>query len=207
LIAPSATLVVEQNICRRAVVAGLTCVLGVAAALAQALPQVDDPPLFQTNISQLILFDPPLAVPAIQLQRIDGKLTDLSAFRGKAILVNFWATWCPPCSRELPRIRELKAAARSEPLEIVAVSVDKEGSAAVEPFVKRLNIGRLLPYLDPSGQIAKSPGEDGAAPFVLYGLPITYIIDRHSRIAGYLVGEADWTSPAGLTLLRYYMTR
>jgi thiol-disulfide isomerase/thioredoxin len=152
LIAPSATLVVEQNICRRAVVAGLTCVLGVAAALAQALPQVDDPPLFQTNISQLIPFDPPLAVPAIQLQRIDGKLTDLSAL---AILVNFWATWCPPCSRELPRLRELKAAARSEPLEIVAVSVDKEGSAAVEPFVKRLNIGRLLPYLDPSGQIAK----------------------------------------------------
>lgn len=94
---------------------------------------------------------------------------------------------------------------RSEPLEIVAVSIDKAGSTAVEPFVKRLNIERLRPYLDPRGQIAKRVGEDGPAPFVLYGLPITYIIDRRGRIAGYLSGEAEWTSPAGLLLLRYYM--
>ena len=121
--------------------------------------------------------------------------------------MNFWASWCPPCRRELPLLDELQGIMRGEPLEIVAVSVDKAGSAVVEPFVKRLKIERLRPYLDPKGQIAKGAGEDGPAPFVLYGLPVTYIIARRGRIAGYLVGEADWTSMPGLKLLRYYMTR
>ncbi|MCI0350691.1 MAG: TlpA family protein disulfide reductase, partial [Acidobacteriales bacterium] len=178
-----------------------------AARRAQALPPADDPPLFQTNISQFIIYDPPVAVPAVRLQRIDGKRIDIASFRGKAILVNFWATWCPPCQRELPLLNKLHDIVRSEPLEIVAISVDKAGSTAVKPFVNRLNIERLRPYLDPGGQIAKSVGEDGPAPFVLYGLPITYIIDRQGDIVGYLSGEADWTSAAGLALLRYYMRR
>jgi thiol-disulfide isomerase/thioredoxin len=191
---------------RRAVLAGFASFLSLASERAQALPSADDPPLFQTNVSQFILFDPPLAVPAIRLQRIDGKLTDLASFRGKAILVNFWASWCLPCQRELPLLDELQGIVRSEPLEIVAVSVDKAGSIAVQSFVKRLNIKRLRPYLDPMGEIAKSAGEEGPAPFALYGLPITYIINRRGRVAGYLVGEADWTSTPGRTLLRYYMS-
>lgn len=192
---------------RRAVLAGLTCFLSPAAERAQAHQTADDPPLFQTNVSQFILFDPPLALPAIRLQRIDGKRIDLVSFRGKVILVNFWASWCPPCRRELPLLDELQGVMRGEPLEIVAISVDKAGSAMVEPFVKRLKIERLRPYLDAGGQIAKGAGDEGPAPFVLYGLPITYIIDRRGRIAGYLVGEADWTSTPGHKLLRYYMTR
>lgn len=188
---------------RRSLLAGLTSYLSVAAA--QARP-IADPPLFQTDLSQFILFDPPLALPAIRLQRLDGKLTDLAAFRGKAVLVNFWASWCPACRRELPLLDELHAIMRSVPIEIIAVSIDKAGHAAVGPFLRRLNIKRLRPYLDPMGEIAKGVGESGPAPFVLYGLPITYIIDRGGRIAGYLVGEGDWTSAPGLALLRYFMT-
>jgi len=188
------------------VLTGVASLLSSAAGLAKALEPANDPPLFQTNVSQFILFDPPLAVPAIRLQRIDGALIDLASFRGKAILLNFWATWCPACQRELPMLDELQGVMLSEPLEIIAVSVDKAGSTAVQPFVKRLNIKRLRPYLDPIGEIAKSAGEEGPAPFALYGLPITYIISRHGLIAGYLAGEADWMSAAARTLLRYYMT-
>jgi hypothetical protein len=61
---------------RRAVLAGLASFLSSAAEPAQAHQTADDPPLFQTNVSQFIVFDPPLAVPAIRLQRIDGKLID-----------------------------------------------------------------------------------------------------------------------------------
>jgi hypothetical protein len=67
---------------RRAVLAGLTCFLSSAAERAQAHQTTDDPPLFQTNVSQFILFDPFLALPAIPLQRFDGKRTGLSSFRG-----------------------------------------------------------------------------------------------------------------------------
>src|ERR1019366_3588975 len=191
---------------RRAVLAGLASSLSSAAEPAQAHQTADDPPLFQTSVSQFIVFDPPLAVPAIRLQRIDGKLIDLASFRGKAVLVNFWAAWCPPCRRELPLLDELQGIERSGPLEIAAVSVDKAGGPAVESFVKRLNIKHLRPYLDPAGEIAKSAGADGPAPFTLYGLPVTYIIGRRGHIAGYLTGEADWMSAAGRALLRYYMS-
>jgi thiol-disulfide isomerase/thioredoxin len=187
------------------VLLGLTAILSEVAELAKAVEPADDAPLFQTNVSQFILFDPPLAFPVIRLRRIDGKLVDLASFRGKTILVNFWATWCTPCQRELPLLDELQGIMRSEPLEIVAVSVDKAGSTAVQPFVKRLNIKRLQPYLDPMGEIAKNAREDGPSPFVLYGLPITYIISRRGHIAGYLAGEADWTSTGGQRLLQYYM--
>jgi thiol-disulfide isomerase/thioredoxin len=189
---------------RRAVLAGLTSFLSSPAELAHADQTDDNPPLFQTNVSQFILFDPPLAVPAIRLQRIDGKLIDLASFRGKSVLVNFWATWCPPCQRELPLLDELQGVERSGRLEIVAVAVDKDArGTAVQSFVKRLKLTRLRPYLDPAGEIAKSVGEEGPAPFILYGLPVTNIINRGGHVAGYLVGEADWMSTARRTLLRY----
>ncbi|WP_162180430.1 TlpA disulfide reductase family protein [Methylocapsa aurea] len=196
--------VIEREASRRAVLTGLGSILGLAAGTGQALPAGVDPPPFQTRVAQFIVFEPALAAPAIRLERIDGKLIDLAGFRGKAVLVNFWATWCPPCRRELPLLAELQEIVRSEPLEIVAISIDKEGSRAVQPFLERLNIKRLRPYLDPRGQIAKGIGDNGPAPFVLYGLPISYIIDRDGCVAGYLVGEADWTSSTGRALLRYY---
>lgn len=77
---------------RRAVLAGFASSLSLPAGRAQAFSTADDPPPFQTNVSQFIIFDAPLAVPAIRLQRIDGKLTDLASFRGKTVLVNFWAS-------------------------------------------------------------------------------------------------------------------
>jgi hypothetical protein len=94
---------------------------------------------------------------------------------------------------------------RGEPIEIAAVSIDKEGRAAVEPLLKDLKIERLPVYLDPQAHAAKRVGDEGSSPFILYSVPVTYIIGRRGQIAGYLMGEADWTSPAGMALLRYYM--
>jgi thiol-disulfide isomerase/thioredoxin len=141
----------------------------------------------------------------MRVERIDGKLIDLSMFRGKVILVNVWATWCPPCARELPLLERLRDVVRSEPLEIVAVSIDASGRDVVKPFLKRLHIERLPIYLDPARHLAKNVGDDGTSPFVLYGMPMSYVVDRLGRIAGYLIGEADWSSTEGLRLLRYYM--
>ncbi len=149
---------------------------------------------------------PAIAPPPLRIERIDGRFVDLSSFRGKAALINFWATWCPPCRRELPLLEKLQQIIGPKPLEIVAVSIDEGGRSVVEPFLKRLNITRLRPYLDPRGLIAKRVGQDASTPFILYGMPISYVIDRHGRIAGYITGEVDWTGDDGLTLLKYYMT-
>ena len=89
-------------------------------------------------------------------------------------------------------------------LEIVAVSIDKGGRPAVEAFLKRVNVTHLQPYLDPQAKIAKHVKEEAASPFVLYEMPISYVIDHRGCIAGYITAETDWTAGEGLALLRYY---
>ena len=71
-------------------------------------------------------------------------------------------------------------------------------------FLKRLNIAHLRPYLDPQGQIAKQARSDAPAPFVLWGMPISYIVDRKGRLAGYITGEVDWASDQARDFLNYY---
>jgi thiol-disulfide isomerase/thioredoxin len=169
------------------------------------LSVMDTPPLFRTEGSQFTFVEPAVVIPTMRVERIDGKLIDLSMFRGKVILVSVWATWCPPCARELPLLERLSDVVRSEPLEIVAVSIDASGRDVVKTFLKRFHIERLPIYLDPERRLAKNVDAEGTSPFVLYGMPMSYVVDRHGRIAGYLVGEADWSSAEGLRLLRYYM--
>jgi len=143
----------------------------------------------------------------MRIARIDGGLTDLGSFRGKVVLLSFWASWCPPCRRELPMLERLQQLVDPKSLEVVAVLIDEGGKPAVEAFLKRANVTRLRPYLDPRGEAASRVDQDIPAPFILFGLPISYLIDRQGRVAGYVTGEADWTAADGLTLLKYYMAR
>jgi thiol-disulfide isomerase/thioredoxin len=188
------------GISRRAAISGFAC---VAASSASAAP----PPPLRTNSSQFIEMRPLKAPPPMRIARIDGGLTDLGSLRGKVVLLSFWASWCPPCRRELPMLERLQQLVDPKSLEVVAVSIDEGGKPAVEAFLKRANVTRLRPYLDPRGEAASRVDQDIPAPFILFGLPISYLIDRQGRVAGYITGEADWTAADGLALLKYYMAR
>lgn len=191
----------DSRLSRRALIAGLAG----AALPSRSLSQPEAPPLLQTAASQFVELRPAAEAPARKLERIDGKFIDLSEFRGKVVLLSFWATWCPPCRRELPLLERLQNIVDRKRLEIVAVSIDKPGKPVVEAFLKSVNVSRLRPYLDPRGQLAGHADQESATPFLLYGMPISYVIDRYGRIAGYITGEVDWTSEDGLAFLRYYM--
>lgn len=195
----------DEPLSRRAVIGGFGCVLASRSALAQASSAATAPPFLQTNHSQFIEMRPAVRPPALRIERIDGALIELNAFLGKAVLLNFWATWCPPCRRELPQLDRLRQLIRPEALAIVAVAIDAAGRPAVASFLKRSKITHLQAYLDPQGRVAKRIGEDGPSPFVLYGMPISYVIDRQGLVAGYITDEVDWTSADALSLLRYYM--
>lgn len=99
--------------------------------------------MLRTTDSQFIELRPAVEAPPLALERIDGKLTPLEGFRGKAVLLCIWATWCPPGRRELPLLERLQKMVDPKKLEIVTVSVDKAGKPAVDKFLKSVNVRRL----------------------------------------------------------------
>ena len=125
----------------------------------------------------------------------DGEEMTLADFRGRAVLVNFWATWCAPCLKELPSLDALEAAFGGPNFEVVAIAADPRGPEKAAEFLKRLEIGHLKLYADPRLRLASAMG--GAAV-----LPVSILYDRRGKEVGRLVGEADWTSPEARRLVK-----
>jgi len=133
------------------------------------------------------------AAPTQGFLTADGAATDLSAYRGRVVVLNVWAMWCRPCRTELPTIAALDAA-YGEDLAVVAINVDRtpEEIEAGRAFLSEN--APLAFYSDPTFEL----------PFRLPGrgaMPQTILIDRQGRIRAWLAGEADWSSPEARALV------
>ena len=179
-----------------AVVVSLVAGALLAAAPSPA-PGKEAPPLAGEFARNFTLLDPPVPAPLEVFEDLAGSRVRLADFAGQIVLLNFWATWCAPCVREMPSLDRLQAKLGADGLAIVAVSLDRGGVGVVEPFAEQLGLKDLGLYLDPKSIMAKALG--------ITGLPTTFVIDRDSRIVGALQGSAEWDSPEALALVRYYL--
>jgi len=116
----------------------------------------------------------------------EGRRVALSDLRGKVVVLNFWATWCPPCVDEMPSLVRMQQQLRSEGIVVYAVSVDVDRDA-YEKFLTEYNVRELLNVRDPE--------QKGARTYGTTGFPETFIIDRNGVVLRKLVGPVDWTSP------------
>jgi peroxiredoxin len=121
----------------------------------------------------------PAKAPDFALKNVDGKMVRLSDFKDKVVILDFWATWCPPCRQELPHFIELQEKYGSRGLAIVGVSVDQGGAKVVKPFAQSWKIN--YPMLLADARVGDAYGG------VQY-LPTTFIIDRKGQIVKRLVG-------------------
>jgi len=125
--------------------------------------------------------------PEIVVTGMNGSPLKLSDLKGKVVLLNFWATWCPPCREEIPSMIKLNKAMAGKPFQMVAVSIDEGGKPAIESFFKTDGFSELPVYIDTDNKAANAYG--------ITGVPETFIIDKNGIIVKKVIGPLGWDSP------------
>ena len=154
-------------------------------ALVVAPPQAARGDAFE----ELDLFRPgrSMAAADFTVAGLTGQPLRLRDFKGNVVLLNFWATWCPPCKEEMPSMERLYRRYKDKEFTILALSIDSSGAAPVGAFVKKL--GLTFPIgLDTKMTVANQ--------YAVRGLPSTFLIDRKGTIAAVAIGPRDWDGKA-----------
>lgn len=124
--------------------------------------------------------------PPLALQDLAGRSHDLAQYRGKVVLVNFWATWCEPCRAEMPSMNRLRRSLEGQPFEVLAVNL-AEPVSRIEKFVASMPLGFPL-LLDRDSAVAKA--------WKARVLPASYLVGADGRIRYVVFGELDWSGEA-----------
>ena len=132
-------------------------------------------------------------IPTTAFIDADGNEESLADLRGQGLIVNFWATWCAPCVKEMPALDRLAEAAGPRGLRVLALSADREGASVVRRFYDVNKIGHLPVAIDKMSRVARAIGIDG--------LPTTVLYNSDGREIGRVIGVAEWDTRAAVDFL------
>lgn len=127
-----------------------------------------------------------------------GEEEKLSDYKGKVVLLNFWATWCAPCRKEMPGLDRLHGEMGGEEFVVLAVGQDLQGMEKVQKFFTALGLENLGAYNDKTVKSGRAAG--------VFGLPATLLVNRDGLEVGRLVGPAEWDSPEAKALINHVMS-
>lgn len=163
----------------------------LAAGLAPGKPLAEGAPSFESKLKRT---DPPVVPVELSFLDVSGATRSLADYRGQGLVVNFWATWCAPCVREMPSLAVLAEALAPHRIQVLPISADRGGAPVVSKWFQDKGIGNLPVLLDPKGALGRAWG--------LRGLPTTVLMDRAGREVGRLEGDVDWTPAAVVGAIR-----
>lgn len=155
--------------------------------------------LRQGDMRKLIVHETPEAVSGAAFDLADGAGTaTLDDYEGKYVLVNFWATWCAPCRKEMPQLNALQKEFGGEHFEVLTIATGRNTPQGVQKFFKKAGIDSLPRHQDPKQALAAQMG--------VFGLPITVIIDPQGREIARLRGDAEWDSDSAKAIVKALIT-
>lgn len=161
--------------------------LFLLASTINALPPL---PADETSVVTAMGLSQIKGAPALidfEVKDLKGQSVKLSSFKGKVVLLNFWATWCPPCRQEMPSLEKLYQSMRGNQ-DFVIVTVDlQEEASVVKEFLSK-NAYHFPVFLDATGA--------ASGPYSVEAIPTTYVIDRAGRVIGGVQGAHEWDGPA-----------
>lgn len=145
-------------------------------------------PLAKGDVAAFLPADAPAPLPPVTFIGPDGRPTSLADLKGRAVLLNLWATWCAPCREEMPALDRLQARMGGDDFEVVAVNIDLRNLDKPKAWLKERGIAALGYYSDPSAKVFQDMKAAGKA----FGMPTTFLIDKDGCELGAISGAADW---------------
>ena len=167
---------------------------GALAALASPALANIGPELLQGTLAKFQLAKQPKPLPELAFNDANDKPLKLSDYKGKIVLLNFWATWCAPCVKEMPSLDRLQAEMGKDRFVVLPLSLDGPSRPKVAPFYEDKKLSHLGVYFD--------KGRKAMQALDVSILPTSILVDAQGRELGRLEGEADWEKPEVLALMK-----
>jgi thiol-disulfide isomerase/thioredoxin len=155
--------------------------------------------LREGEMRKLVILDEPVQAPDLPFTAADGSETTLAASDGRVRVVNFWATWCAPCRKEMPALDALALSRGGEDFAVMPIATGRNSPESIERFLSDSGVSALETGLDPKSGLASA--------MQVPGLPVTVILDRDGTEIARMLGGADWSSPSALAIVDYLIAR
>ncbi len=155
--------------------------------------------LREGDMRKLQFHEDALPAPSSAFVHADGQAQTLEAWRGKYVLLNFWATWCAPCRHEMPMLSELQTAFAGDKFEVITIATGRNGVDDMRRFFKEIGVSNLPLHRDPKQILTRE--------MAVRGLPVTVLMDPQGREIARMVGPADWSAQNAQTLITAMLAR
>lgn len=153
------------------------------------------------GMKALRIHEEPRAVAFVRFEDFEGNAMSLADYQGKLLVVNFWATWCAPCRKEMPMFSELQAELQDElgadAFEVVTLATGRNSPSGMARFFESIGVENLPLHRDPKQKVAQAMG--------VLGLPTTVILSPDGQELARMQGEADWSSDSAKNVIRALM--
>ena len=152
--------------------------------------------LEKPNLKNLVLIKNPKIYEEVIFKDINQKNVNLADFKGKLVILNFWATWCAPCKEEMPSLDDLQSNGKLSNLKVFPINIGQEGVSKSEFFFKELNIQNLEIYFDAPITLAKK--------LSLRGVPTTLIFNKEGKEFARIIGSINFKDEKFINWLKFY---
>ena len=168
--------------------------LGANASLADVDAAKD---LREGDMKKLVFHEAPKDVTATAFETIDGSSGTMADYEGKVVVLNFWATWCAPCRKEMPMLADLQTELGGDDFEVVTIATGRNPPQAMKAFFDEIGVDNLPLHRDPRSKMAREMG--------VLGLPVTMVLDQNGQEIARLVGDAHWNSDSAKAIISTLM--
>jgi thiol-disulfide isomerase/thioredoxin len=152
--------------------------------------------LSETNYSEnIVLHEEPLEIKELKFKDFNLNDVDLTGKKGNIMILNFWATWCVPCKKEMPSLEKLSK--KYPEIMIYPINLEKPNQDKTQKFFNSLEISKLKIYFDPKFSLVKS--------FNMRGVPTSILIDKNGKEFGRIIGEVDFYEKSFTDILKKYL--